>query len=270
MSKVVSIEKAETKKNNGKDSVSGFNLIFEDTILFPEGGGQNCDHGKINNEIPIVSVIRKGAEAIHFAEADNLPFSVGAEIKMEVDWKRRSDHMQQHSGQHLISAVFDKLGYGTKAWWLGDYSNTSFVELDKDLDVKVMQEVEEICNGHIREGLPISVQNFDKIEDMTKADLRAPRGLPKDQVGAIRLVNILGVDSNPCCGTHVKNTSELQVIKLMNIEKGKNKILVHFLVSIWEYVEIANVSSDIFFERFLENPWIKITFLKLLSICKNI
>lgn len=213
--------------------ITGFNIVFEDTILFPEGGGQNCDHGKLNDEIKVVSVIRKGPLALHFAQTDNnLPFAVGDEVKMTVDWIRRKDHMQQHSGQHLISAIFDKMGYSTKAWWLGDYSSTSYIELDKDLDAKVLQEVEEFCNHHIRESLPMTVQNFDKLEDMSEEVLRASRGLPKDQVGAIRVVTIQGIDSNPCCGTHVKNLSELQVIKLMNIEKGKNKILVHFLVSI--------------------------------------
>ena len=99
----------------------GYNVILEDTILFPEGGGQSTDWGYLNERL-VKNVSRRGAEALHFVEAEenDAPFNVGDEVRQKVDWERRWDHMQQHSGQHLITAIFDKeLGYGTKSWWLG-------------------------------------------------------------------------------------------------------------------------------------------------------
>lgn len=92
--------KINKKNSAGKDElVSGYNVILEDTILFPEGGGQPCDHGFLNGK-PVIDVQRKGAEAYHFVldDCSELPFAVGDKVHCTVDWERRKDHMQQHSG----------------------------------------------------------------------------------------------------------------------------------------------------------------------------
>ena len=199
--------------------------------MFPEGGGQPNDTGFINDS-PVVNVVRKGSEAIHRITADK-PLEVGADVRMAVNWDRRLDHMQQHSGQHLLSALFEQIyGYDTKSWWLG--TETSYIELDSKLEIKPeeIQAIEEKCNEYIAHAVPVTVSVFESLSAITSEDVkRATRGLPADHVGQIRVIEIQGVDSNLCCGTHVSNLSQLQCIKLLNLERpSKNKQILHFLV----------------------------------------
>uniref|UniRef100_A0A0A1WVR7 Alanyl-tRNA editing protein Aarsd1-A n=1 Tax=Zeugodacus cucurbitae TaxID=28588 RepID=A0A0A1WVR7_ZEUCU len=209
--------------------LQGYNVICEDTILFPEGGGQPCDYGQLNGQ-PVRSVIRKGAEAIHFVETSTR-FEEGDVIKQSLDWNRRLEHMQQHSGQHLITALFDsEFKYDTTSWWLG--SDTSYIELDTKhlISRESLDLIERRANELIREGRVVTVQLEDPEIAKEFQDARAPRGLPKDHVGLARVVRIEGVESNMCCGTHVSNLSQLQCIKLLYAEKSKNAVNVHFVV----------------------------------------
>ncbi|XP_035900297.1 alanyl-tRNA editing protein Aarsd1-A [Anopheles stephensi] len=222
--KVVSCENAAT---------GGFNVVFEDTILFPEGGGQPTDQGTVADR-KVTSVTRKGALAIHFIEDDSNngpPFTAGEEVVQRVDWSRRFDHMQQHSGQHLITAIFDReFKYNTKSWWLG--TESSYIDLDaKDISREQLDRVESICNQLIVDCTPVEVNVYEPNDPALKSDVtRATRGLPEDVCGPLRVVTIAGIESNMCCGTHVRNLSQLQSIKLLSVEKAKGKCLVHFLV----------------------------------------
>ncbi|GAB0088243.1 alanyl-tRNA editing protein Aarsd1 [Sergentomyia squamirostris] len=228
-SKVLHSEEAEFPSATGKgNAVKGYNVVCEDTILFPEGGGQPCDYGFLN-EKRVLNVIRKGDTAIHFVESTE-PLAPGQEVQQKIDWDRRKDHMQQHSGQHLITAIFEQdFNLETKAWWLG--SETSYIELGaKDVTQEQLDHVEKKCNHLIASGKKVSVSVFPTVADLSEEVTRATRGLPKDHVGAIRVVTIEDVEGNMCCGTHVTNLCQLQVIKMLNVEKTKNKLLVHFLV----------------------------------------
>ncbi|XP_058119082.1 alanyl-tRNA editing protein Aarsd1 [Anopheles ziemanni] len=220
--KVVSCEKIK----------GGFNVVLEDTVLFPEGGGQPSDHGRVNDRL-VKSVIRKGAQAVHFIEdeTESPPFTVGEEVSQSVDWDRRFDHMQQHSGQHLITAIFDReFQLNTKSWWLG--TDSSYIVLDaKDVTREQVERVEKICNQLIIDCTPVGVKVYEPNDPALQSDVtRATRGLPEDVTGPLRVVTIEGVESNMCCGTHVRNLGQLQAVKLLSVEKAKNKCLVHFLV----------------------------------------
>uniref|UniRef100_UPI003AAC8B8A alanyl-tRNA editing protein Aarsd1 n=1 Tax=Centroberyx gerrardi TaxID=166262 RepID=UPI003AAC8B8A len=223
---VVSCCPAELKQeiNGKKETVKGFNVKLQDTILFPEGGGQPDDHGLIG-EVPVLRVTRQGAEAVHFVGS---PVEAGQEVQLKVDWERRFDHMQQHSGQHLITALADTMfGYKTTSWDLGRQRST--IELDTPcVKPAQIQELEEAVNEKIRAHVPVIVQLLS-IDDPAVEKVRS-RGLPDDHAGPIRIIDIEGVDANMCCGTHVSNLSHLQVIKLLGTEKGKkNKTNLIFL-----------------------------------------
>ncbi|XP_055631068.1 alanyl-tRNA editing protein Aarsd1-B [Toxorhynchites rutilus septentrionalis] len=212
-----------TKANNG------FEIILKDTILFPEGGGQPSDHGWLNDH-EVKNVVRKGAEAIHFVEVDQVPLQAGELVHQKLDWERRFDHMQQHSGQHLITAIFDReFGFSTKSWWLG--TEDSYVDLDtKDVTKEQMETVENICNQLVVDCTAVSVKVYQPDDPALKTGALRTRGLPDDVSGPLRVVTIDGIESNMCCGTHVKNLAQLQAIKLLGVEKAKNKCLVHFIV----------------------------------------
>ncbi|MBN3308747.1 AASD1 protein, partial [Amia calva] len=223
---VVSCCPAELKlENNGKkEKIKGFNVTLQDTILFPEGGGQPDDRGLIG-EVPVLRVTREGAEAVHFVES---ALEVGSAVPLRVDWERRFDHMQQHSGQHLITAIADsKFGYKTTSWELG--RQRSVIELDTpSVKPGEMEELEAVVNEKIRAHIPVTVQLLSA-DDPTVEKVRS-RGLPDDHAGPIRIVDIKGIDANMCCGTHVSNLSHLQMIKILGTEKGKkNKTNLIFL-----------------------------------------
>uniref|UniRef100_A0A1A8DBH0 Alanyl-tRNA synthetase domain containing 1 n=2 Tax=Nothobranchius kadleci TaxID=1051664 RepID=A0A1A8DBH0_NOTKA len=210
--------------NGKKETLKGFNVKLRDTILFPEGGGQPDDHGLIG-EVPVLRVTRQGADALHFVAS---PVEVGQEVLVKVDWERRFDHMQQHSGQHLITALADVMfGYKTTSWDLGRQRST--IELDTNsIKPAQLQELEDAVNEKIRAHISVNVQLLS-IDDPAVEKVRS-RGLPDDHAGPIRIIDIEGVDANMCCGTHVSNLSHLQVIKLLGIEKGKkNKTNLIFL-----------------------------------------
>ncbi|KAI4898167.1 hypothetical protein NFI96_016253 [Prochilodus magdalenae] len=223
---VVSCSAAELKveSNGKKEKVKGFNVILKDTILFPEGGGQPDDHGTIEN-IPVLRVTRQGPEAVHFIGS---PLKEGQEVQLKLDWERRFDHMQQHSGQHLITALADAMfGYKTTSWELG--RQRSSIELDTaTVKAGQMEALEAAVNEKIRVHVPVNVQLLS-LDDPAVEKVRS-RGLPDDHAGPIRIIDIEGIDANMCCGTHVSNLSHLQVIKILGTEKGKkNKTNLIFI-----------------------------------------
>lgn len=141
--------------------------------------------------------------------------------------------MQQHSGQHLISGIIERdFKIAKLSWWLGE--EVSYIELESPIFTEEqIKKVEETVNELIRSGKKVTVKNYSKdtpMEDLN--DFRSAKDLPEDHVGDIRVVTIEDVESNMCCGTHVSNLSQLQVIKLLHVEKSKrkNNCLLHFLV----------------------------------------
>lgn len=135
------------------------------------------------------------------------------------------------TGQHLITSIFEQdYNLNTTTWYLG--AESSFIELDtKELTAHQLRSAEQRINHIIAEGCPVSVVNVDAGEQNVSADVtRATRGLPKDQVGAIRIVTFHGIESNMCCGTHVRNLSQLQAVQFLSTEKSKGRTLLHFLV----------------------------------------
>ncbi|CAL4154820.1 unnamed protein product [Meganyctiphanes norvegica] len=224
--KVVSCQAAKLDQVVGgkKHKVECFEVTFEDTVLFPEGGGQPDDHGSVNDAM-VLRVIRRGGEAVHYLDKN---IEVGSQVKQVVDWTRRHDHMQHHSSQHLITAVADnKYNYATTSWYLGD--SICYIEMDTpQIKPEEMKVIEDEVNQKIRNCTPVNITEYDA-QDPQLREVRT-RGLPDDVVGPVRVVTIEGVESNMCCGTHVRNLADLQAIKLTHTEKGKgNKTLLYFL-----------------------------------------
>eukprot|EP00095_Tigriopus_kingsejongensis_P000793 maker-scaffold67_size430214-snap-gene-3.31 protein:Tk00793 transcript:maker-scaffold67_size430214-snap-gene-3.31-mRNA-1 annotation:"hypothetical protein DAPPUDRAFT_312382" len=235
-SEVTRCQPAQLKitRHGRKEVASGFEVTCADTVLFPEGGGQNTDRGTLNG-LPVLRVTRKGEAAIHFVEGGP-GFEPGSEVKQMVDWPRRFDHMQQHSGQHLISALFEHdLGIDTTSWWMaedtGDKVGVSYVELDRpSFTEEVVQAVEDKCNQAIRDHLEVTVHVYPNAQDPALLEAHT-RGLPNNVTGPVRVIQIGTLDTNMCCGTHVRNLSELQSVKILSVEKGKKgKCLLNFLV----------------------------------------
>ncbi|XP_067139212.1 alanyl-tRNA editing protein Aarsd1-B [Centruroides vittatus] len=219
-------EELEIQKGKKKEKVKVYGVILDDTVLFPEGGGQPDDRGTING-FPVIRIIKRKSKAVHYVDKY---FEPGDEVHLIVDWKRRFDHMQQHSGQHLITAVAENMyNFHTTSWNLGD--ELSYIELDTPtISNDKITELEEVLNEKIRENIPVYVNLFNRDAAELK-EVRTRLELPDDENKLIRVVNIKGIDSNTCCGTHVSSLGHLQAIKLLYAEKGKkNKTNLYFVV----------------------------------------
>jgi len=214
VSKVVSCVRVKEK----------FEVVLSDTVLFPEGGGQPDDHGVIGDS-KVTKVLRRGPEAVHIVDKE---LTVGDDYKCEIDWTRRFDHMQQHSAQHLLSAIADnKYAFKTISWNLGE--NISHVELNTSkISTEQISSIENECNQCIRQSTPVVVHYLTKEEALGLEEVKT-RGLPEDVVEPIRVIEIKGVEKNMCCGTHVSNLCDLQVIKLLHTEPMRGGIRLFFL-----------------------------------------
>ncbi|KAF2254884.1 ThrRS/AlaRS common domain-containing protein [Trematosphaeria pertusa] len=208
---------------NGEAPSSKTWLIeFADSVLFPEGGGQPTDHGSItpltsdpSGAIPITSIQRHGLRCVHLSSQ---PLEPGTRVQQDVDFNRRWDHMQQHTGQHLLSAIMDTMSLPTLSWSMGAAGEMNYIELLRKPSDEELRSIQQRCNEAIRTNMPITVE--------TPGDAAAHK-LPGDydkEKGVVRFIKIGDLDYNACCGTHLKQTSHIGVILLHHMQsvRGTN------------------------------------------------
>jgi alanyl-tRNA synthetase len=186
-------------------------VVLADTILYPEGGGQPADRGRIAG-VAVEDVRTVESEIRHYLAG---PPPAGR-VQVELDWTRRFSHMQQHTGQHLLTAMAEQqFGWHTTAFHLGD--QVSDIELDT---AKIAQEplatLEEAVAAEIRAARPVTTRRVS-VTEYAALPVRT-RGLPEGFSGDIRLVEIAGIDLNTCGGTHVRSTAEIEALKLLGTE----------------------------------------------------
>jgi alanyl-tRNA synthetase len=200
-----------------RTSDDGATTYLDRTAFYPTSGGQPFDTGLIAG-IPVLDVADEG-ELIAHRLAAALP---AVDVECSIDWKRRFDHMQQHTGQHLLSAVFEELaGWRTVSFHLGQESSTIDLE-GGGMESRVMRDVESRANQIVCENRPVTVQFAEAVE---------ARGLrkPSEREGTLRVVSIEGLDRSACGGTHVRATGEIGPILIRKLEKVRQTVRVEFL-----------------------------------------
>lgn len=204
--------------DSGRDE-TGYYAILDQSCFYPEGGGQPADQGEIG-PAKVLDVQSVENEIRHYTDIQLPKESFSAQL----DWQRRWDHMQQHAGQHLLSALLeDNFGFKTQSFHLGKER----VSIDLDLDSATkeqLQAVEKKANQLIHHCLTIS-DRWVTSEEAKRLELRKPPVVE----GEIRLVEIEGVDLNACGGTHLKNTADIGLLKIISTEKAKGGLRVYFL-----------------------------------------
>ena len=199
-------------------------IVLDKTLFYPESGGQLPDYGTLNG-VNVTDVQENGDAVVHIVTGDA---PVGASTRGTIDWPRRFDHMQQHTGQHILSRAFirtDKLD--TVGFHMGE--ETCTVDLDGPApDSGAISRAEDLSNQIINENRPIDITTMP-IEQVDMSELR--RKVPEG-VREARIVTVRDFDVIPCCGTHVRTTGELGMIKVLKTEKVRNFHRVHFKVGV--------------------------------------
>lgn len=193
-------------------------VVLDKTAFYPEGGGQPWDLGTIDG-IQLSGVIEENGLIYHILSSP----PQNKTVKCVLDFKRRFDLMQQHSGQHLLSAVFyNTYGGKTSSFHLGE----DYISIDislKDVSPELIKEIEDRANSYIYDNIEVKTF-FIKPEEAANYPLRKVPPVTEN----IRIVEIGDVDFTPCCGIHVGRTGEIGMIKIIKFEKYKGITRIYF------------------------------------------
>ncbi|MFG1731057.1 DHHA1 domain-containing protein [Paenibacillus sp. 843] len=212
------IREWETRITRKLEREDGTYLVMEETAFYPHGGGQPCDLGWID-KIPVLDVVQEEGEILHKVER----FPEKEEVGCRLDWDRRFDHMQQHSGQHLLSAIcLEVCQAETLSFHLGqDYATVDIARSDLPQDQLMMLELE--VNDQVY--LNRKITNYVVSREQAAA---LPLVKQPKVTDDIRIVEIEGIEYNACGGTHVSATGEIGMIKLLRAEKQKGHMRLYF------------------------------------------
>lgn len=205
-------------------SAEGDCLILDGTIFAPDSGGQPWDLGRIAG-VELKKVTEKKGEVLHVLSREDHGISAGDEVKLELDWPRRFDHMQNHLGEHILSGIFkSRFDIDNKGFHLGEKEGTFDLDV-KSLTEDMIREVEDLANDVVYQALPVRVEMIHDPAGAEKYPLRKELKVDED----ILIVTVPGVDCVACCCPHPSDTSQIGIIKITGTEKYKGMTRVHFL-----------------------------------------
>lgn len=197
----------------------GFEVVLDNTAFYPEGGGQPADLGTLG-EAKVSDVRRQNGVIIHITDK---ALEVGATVHGVLDWERRYDNMQNHTGEHVLSGVINHaFGYENVGFHMHDDAIT--IDMDgpmTDDDVKAM---EKAANDMIKADIAVDI-SFPSAEERSAMGFRSK----KELTGKVRIVNIPTADCCACCGTHVKSTQEVGIIKVLSASKHRGGTRIEFV-----------------------------------------
>jgi alanyl-tRNA synthetase len=195
-------------------------IVLDRTGFYPESGGQPSDRGTLG-AADVLQVLEDGEKIVHLLDRE---LSETGEVHGVIDWARRFDHMQQHSGQHILSQCFVEVVDGeTKSFHLGDQVSTLEIGIGTISDAD-LEKVESRANEVVFEDREIRTY-FVEADRVETVPLRRP---PKKE-GTIRVVEVTGFDFSACGGTHCRRTGEIGLIKIIRWDKIRNNLRFEFL-----------------------------------------
>ena len=231
-------EVADIRLTRTDDQGQLWQVALDRTAFYPAGGGQPWDTGVLVATAPSGTTLEVPVERVEEDEAGEVwhfvrkPLNAGTEVQGRVDAARRIDHEQQHSGQHLLSAMFlRELGARTVGFHLGAESSTIDLDVKERPGDEDVRRVEAAANRVVYEQrpmLPHFVEREFAEEMLKRGDLRK---LPERE-GRMRIVQMQGIEFNACGGTHVRNTGEIGAVLVRKLEKVKAGWRVEFVCGV--------------------------------------
>ena len=198
---------------------NGFVVTLDRTAFYPEGGGQPADQGTLDGAV-VRDVHEKNGVVLHNVDS---AVEIGKTVTGVIDWARRFDHMQQHSGEHICSGLIcgryhcDNVGF---------HMGTDMVTIDFNADIpwEELLEIEAQANQYIYEDHPIDIQ-FHRGAELDAIDYRSKKPLEGD----VRIVAFPGADCCACCGTHVRRSGQVGLVKFLSVQKFREGVRVELL-----------------------------------------
>lgn len=207
---------AVTSCEEGK---SGYLVTLDRTAFYPEGGGQPYDTGVLG-EAKVLEVHDKNGVITHLC---NKPLAVGASVEGKIDWARRFDHMQQHSGEHICSGLIcERFRCDNVGFHMG--TDTVTIDFNADISWEELLEIEEAANRYICEDHEIDI-HFYRGAELDRVEYRSKKLLEGD----VRIVAFPGADCCACCGTHVVRSGQVGLVKFLSVQKFRDGVRIELL-----------------------------------------
>ena len=197
----------------------GFLVTLDRTAFYPEGGGQPADHGILSGA-NVLDVHEKGGVIFHTCDK---AVETGASVSGTIDWARRFDHMQQHSGEHILSGILcgdyhcDNVGFHLGA-------DVVTIDYNTDITWEQVLDAERKANQVIWADRPVEIA-YPSHEELAAIDYRSK----KELTGQVRIVTFPGADCCACCGTHVLRSGQVGLVKALSVQKFREGVRIEIL-----------------------------------------
>lgn len=202
-----------------REGKKGWEIILDRSAFYPEGGGQPGDSGYLGC-VRVSDTHEKGGEIVHYCDE---PLNVGTKVDGRIDFARRFDFMQQHSGEHIVSGlIHERFGCDNVGFHMG--RDTVTIDFNCAISAGELIDIEAKANALIWENRPINVSWPD-----AEALAALPYRSKKELSGAVRIVECPGVDICACCGTHVRSAGEIGLIKLLSVHPFREGVRIEML-----------------------------------------
>ena len=201
------------------EAKGGYGVVLDQTAFYPEGGGQPADHGVLGGA-NVFDVHEKDGVVTHICDA---PLAVDSEVSGQLDWARRFDHMQQHSGEHICSGLICAAFHCDN---VGFHMGADIVTIDFNAEIAwdALTDIERRANAYIYEDHAVDIRFYrgaalDAVEYRSKKPLN----------GDVRIVTFPGADCCACCGTHVARSGQVGVVKFLSCQKFRDGVRIELL-----------------------------------------
>ena len=206
----------------------GWEIVLNQTAFYPEGGGQPYDQGTLGG-VSVQEVHQRDGHVVHTCSA---PLTVGSSVEGSIDWTRRFDLMQQHSGEHIVSGLAHAMyGCDNVGFHLG--ADVITIDFNVELTWEQVQALEDAANRYLWEDRPVQI-TYPSPEELACLEYRSKKALE----GAVRIVSFPGADVCACCGTHVSSAGQVGVVKLISCQKFRTGVRLELLCGgrAWTYL----------------------------------
>lgn len=215
-------------------SEQGYLITLDATAFYPEGGGQAWDTGTLGS-VSVLQVQERDGEIFHLCDG---PLPVGQQVTGKVDWNRRFDLMQQHTGEHILSGIIHKtFGYHNMGFHVG--AEVMEVDFDGPISMDALADIEAAANKAIWENLPVTCSYPDP-ETLKSIPYRSKREIP----WPVRIVEIPGYDCCACCGVHTGTTGEVGIIKILSCVKLRQGVRLELVCGGRAYEYLRRVFDE--------------------------